>query len=140
MPAMAALPELRLISLRLGIMVHGKRTDVAAIQVGDEESNNHHWRKPTVEFPEKFRLSRRVYHQVRARVSGAGRIEIAILRVNRHLFHGHCRHLLSNSSIELSKIMGLVGTHRHRDQFLRCCITDIFYPRCISKPRQGEVT
>lgn len=122
------------------MVAHCKRTDVTAIQVGNEESNNHHRRKPTVEFPEKFRFSRRVYHQVRARVSGAGRVEIAILGFNRHLFHGHYRQLLSNSSIELSKITRLVETYRHHSQLPRSCITDIFYPRCISNPRQGEVT
>lgn len=135
MPAMAALPELRLVSPRLGIVAYWKRTDVTAIQVSDEESNNHHRRKPTVEFPEKFRFSRRIYHQVRARVTRAGRVEIAILGFNRHLFHGHYRHLLSNSSIELSKITRLVETYRHHSRFPRSCITDIFYPRCISKLR-----
>lgn len=62
MPAIAALPEVRLVSLGLGIAAYEKRTDVTTIQVGDKESNDHHRCKPTVEFPEKLRFSRRVYH------------------------------------------------------------------------------
>lgn len=90
MPAIAALPEWQFIRLGLSMAAYRPRTNVTAIQVGDEESNNHHRRKPTVEFPEKLRFSRRVYHDAGARISGAGRIDIAILCVHRRLFHGHC--------------------------------------------------
>lgn len=62
MPAIAALPELQLVSLGLGIAASRTLADVTAIQVGDKESNDHHWCKPAVEFPEKLRLSRWVYH------------------------------------------------------------------------------
>lgn len=61
MPAIAALPGLRRVSLGLGMVAYRKRADVTTIQVGDEESNDHHRCKPTVEFPDKLRLSRRVY-------------------------------------------------------------------------------
>lgn len=64
MPAIAALPELRLVSLGLEMAAYRKRADVTTIQVGDEESNDHHRCKPTVEFPQKFRLSRWVNRQM----------------------------------------------------------------------------
>lgn len=82
-----------------------KRTNVTTIQVGDEESNDHHRCKPAVEFPEELCFCRRVNRQVRARICGAGRIEIAIFYASRYLFHGHDGQSLFNSSSKVSQIV-----------------------------------